>query len=79
LEQQVKADRCRSCLACHNAVINDEAVVLDAKGRASCSALQADPRRQRQGALLCVFDCLFLDGRDLRKLPPAIGARRSND
>jgi bifunctional non-homologous end joining protein LigD len=56
-------------LPCHNAIIDGEAVVLDAKGRASFSALQADLAGGGKGALVYAFDCLFLDGRDLRKLP----------
>jgi bifunctional non-homologous end joining protein LigD len=58
-----------AALPCHNAVIDGEAVVLDAKGRASFSALQADLAGGGGAALLYAFDCLFLDGRDLRKLP----------
>jgi hypothetical protein len=45
------------------------AVVLDAKGRASFSALQADLAGGGKSALLHAFDCLFLDGRGLRGLP----------
>jgi bifunctional non-homologous end joining protein LigD len=64
-----------AALPCHNAVIDGEAVVLDAEGRASFSALQADLAGGGKGALLYAFDCLFLDGRDLRKLP--LGDRRA--
>src|SRR5580692_2727899 len=39
-----------AALPCHNAIIDGEAVVLDARGRASFSALRAGPRR-RQGRL----------------------------
>jgi bifunctional non-homologous end joining protein LigD len=56
-------------LFCRNAVIDGEAVVLDAKGRASFSALQADLAGGGNAATLYAFDCLFLDGRDLRGLP----------
>jgi bifunctional non-homologous end joining protein LigD len=58
-----------AALPCHNAIIDGEAVVLDAKGRASFSALQADLAAGGKAAMLYAFDCLFLDGRDLRKLP----------
>jgi bifunctional non-homologous end joining protein LigD len=58
-----------AALPCHNAVIDGEAVVLDARGRASFSALQADLAGGSRAALLYAFDCLFFDGRDLRKLP----------
>jgi bifunctional non-homologous end joining protein LigD len=54
---------------CRNAIIDGEAVVLDAKGRASFSALQADLASGGKAAVLYAFDCLFLDGRDLRGLP----------
>jgi bifunctional non-homologous end joining protein LigD len=58
-----------AALPCHNAIIDGEAVVLDAEGRASFSALQADLAGGGNAAMLYAFDCLFLDGRDLRKLP----------
>jgi bifunctional non-homologous end joining protein LigD len=64
-----RSPRPRPRCPCHNAVIDGEAVVLDAKGRASFSALQADLAGGGGAALLYAFDCLFLDGRDLRKLP----------
>jgi bifunctional non-homologous end joining protein LigD len=56
-------------LFCRNAIIDGEAVVLDAQGRASFSALQADLAGGGKRAVLYAFDCLFLDGRDLRGLP----------
>jgi bifunctional non-homologous end joining protein LigD len=56
-------------LLCRNAIIDGEAVVLDAKGRASFSSLQADLAGGGKSALLYAFDCLFLDGHDLRGLP----------
>jgi bifunctional non-homologous end joining protein LigD len=52
-----------------NAIIDGEAVEFDARGRASFSALQADLAGGGGAALLYAFDCLFLDGRDLRGLP----------
>jgi bifunctional non-homologous end joining protein LigD len=58
-----------AALPCHNAIIDGEAVVLDAKGRASFSVLQADLASGGKAAVLYAFDCLFLDDRDLRKLP----------
>jgi bifunctional non-homologous end joining protein LigD len=58
-----------AALPCRNAIIDGEAVVLDAQGRASFSALQADLAGGGKAAILYAFDCLFLDGRDLRKLP----------
>jgi hypothetical protein len=56
-------------LFCRNAIIDGEAVVLDAQGRASFSALQADLAGGGKRAVLYAFDCLFLDGHDLRGLP----------
>jgi ATP-dependent DNA ligase len=56
-------------LLCRNAIIDGEAVVLDAEGRASFSALQADLAGGGKRAVLYALDCLFLDGRDLRGLP----------
>ncbi len=43
--------------------------MLDAQGRASFSALEADLAGGGKRAVLYAFDCLFLDGHDLRGLP----------
>ncbi len=56
-------------LNCRNAVLDGEAVVLDAKGRPDFPALQASLAAGGQDAVAYVFDLLFLDGRDLRSLP----------
>jgi bifunctional non-homologous end joining protein LigD len=56
-------------LFCRNAIIDGEVVVLDAKGRARLSALQTKLASGGKGSVLYAFDCLFLDGRDLRGLP----------
>ncbi len=52
----------------HRAVLDGELVALDRKGRSRFQLLQ---NAKRGGARLryCVFDLLFLDGKDLRKLP----------
>jgi len=49
-------------------VVDGELVALDAEGRARFQLLQ---QAKREGARLryCVFDLIFLDGRDLRGLP----------
>jgi ATP-dependent DNA ligase len=46
-------------LPCHNAIIDRETVVLDARGRASFSALQADLAGGGKAAMLYAFDRLF--------------------
>lgn len=63
-----------AALPLHDAVLDGEAVVLDATGRASFSALQAalgtggrgPGKREAAEAVLYAFDLLFLDGHDLR-------------
>jgi bifunctional non-homologous end joining protein LigD len=61
-------------LKCRNAIIDGEAVVLDDKGRANFSVLQASLADSGENVIAYVFDLLFLDGRDLRALP--LGERR---
>jgi bifunctional non-homologous end joining protein LigD len=56
-------------LKCRNALIDGEAVVLDAKGRPDFSAMQASLSDGGASIVAYVFDILFLDGRDLRALP----------
>jgi bifunctional non-homologous end joining protein LigD len=56
-------------LACSNAIIDGEAVVLDAKGRPDFSALQAAISEGGANIIAYAFDLLFLDGRDLRPQP----------
>jgi hypothetical protein len=58
-------------LLCRNAVLDGEAVILDAHGRADFAALQDSLSK----AVLFVFDLLFPDGRDLR--PPPLRERRA--
>jgi bifunctional non-homologous end joining protein LigD len=58
-------------LKCRNALIDGEAVVLDAKGRPDFSALQAAIGNGSASIVAFVFDLLFLDGRNLRALPLA--------
>jgi bifunctional non-homologous end joining protein LigD len=53
-----KATAAVATLPSQNAVIDGEAVVLDAKGRASFSVLQADLAGGGKGASLYAFDCL---------------------
>jgi bifunctional non-homologous end joining protein LigD len=53
------------------AVLDMEAVILDSKGRSSFQALQAalGDSGRRAAIVAYVFDLLYLDGRDLTKLP----------
>lgn len=48
-----------------SAVLDGEVVVLDEAGRPQLYDLQ----RRRREAVLCAFDCVWLDGHDLRELP----------
>lgn len=54
-----------------SALLDGEAVVLDPEGRSSFQALQAALGRagSAAGVRLVVFDCLYLDGFDLRDAP----------
>ena len=52
----------------HNAVIDGELVALDNKGRSSFQLLQ-EARKSRTRLRYCVFDLMYLDGHDLRRLP----------
>jgi bifunctional non-homologous end joining protein LigD len=61
-------------LKCQNAILDGEAVVLDAEERPDFSALQASLSEGRSDIFAYVFDLLFLDGRDLRASP--LGDRR---
>jgi bifunctional non-homologous end joining protein LigD len=57
-------------LSCRNAVIDGEAVVLDAEGHSDYAALIARlDGETRAEVILYAFDLLFLDGRDLRAAP----------
>ena len=50
-------------------VIDGELVALDAKGRWRFQLLQNAPRDERTKLRYCVFDILFLDGKDMRRKP----------
>ena len=58
-------------LPARSALVDGEAVVLDRAGRSSFSALQAALGSARSGedVHFFLFDCLAVDGRDLRKKP----------
>ncbi len=51
-----------------SAVLDGELVALDAHGRSRFQLLQ-NAEREPARLLYCVFDLLFLDGKDMRKLP----------
>jgi bifunctional non-homologous end joining protein LigD len=59
----------------HHAVLDGELVALDKKGRSRFQLLQ---EVQKVGGRLryCVFDLMFLDGRDLRRIPLVERKRR---
>jgi hypothetical protein len=50
-------------------VIDGELVALDAKGRSRFQLLQNALRDERTKLRYCVFDILFLDGKDMRRKP----------
>jgi len=52
----------------HESVLDGELVALDAKGRSRFQLLQ-NVEREPARLLYCVFDLLYLDGKDLRGLP----------
>ena len=52
----------------HRAVFDGELVALDGKGRSRFQLLQ-NARRGRPRLRYCAFDLLFLDGKDVRRLP----------
>ena len=52
----------------HEAVFDGELVALDAKGRSRFQLLQ-NAERNGTNLLYCVFDLLYLDGKDLRARP----------
>jgi bifunctional non-homologous end joining protein LigD len=52
----------------HEAVLDGELVALDAQGRSRFQLLQ-NAEREKTRLLYCVFDLLYLDGKDLRAEP----------
>ena len=58
-------DSLATALGLHSAILNGEIVCLDRDGRARFNALLY----RRQEPYYYAFDCLWLDGRDLRQLP----------
>jgi bifunctional non-homologous end joining protein LigD len=58
-------------LPIRSAILDGEAVVFDAQGRSSFQALQNALGRVRSAerVQLVLFDCLYLDGRDVRAAP----------
>lgn len=52
----------------HNAVLDGEVVVLNADGTSSFQMLQQYDEKPSPNLCYCVFDILYLDGRDLRDL-----------
>lgn len=56
-------------LPCRSAVLDGEAVALDADGISDFAALPGAIRRRSSRLTFVAFDLLALDGRDLRRLP----------
>ncbi|MEJ0094233.1 MAG: non-homologous end-joining DNA ligase [Methylocella sp.] len=56
-------------LPIQSAVIDGEAVILDAAGRSNFAELQAAIKLRGGDVMLYAFDLLFLDGEDLREKP----------
>lgn len=59
----------------HHAVLDGELVALDKKGRSRFQLLQ-EARKGGGRLRYCVFDLMFLDGKDLRRLPLVDRKRR---
>jgi len=53
----------------HSAVIDGELVALDNQGRSRFQLLQEAQRKSGGRLRYCVFDLMYLDGRDLRRMP----------
>jgi bifunctional non-homologous end joining protein LigD len=54
-------------LPCQSAIIDGEAIVQDGDGASNFEALSSAMRRQPNSIILCAFDLLHLDGKDLRQ------------
>jgi bifunctional non-homologous end joining protein LigD len=53
----------------HQAILDGEVVVLDRRGKSDFQLIQNYQRRGSGNLCYCVFDLLFLDGKDLRAFP----------
>ena len=60
-----------AALPARNALLDGEVVVFDREGRTSFQALQGALGRKRSAVAVhfAAFDCLYLDGRDVRAAP----------
>jgi bifunctional non-homologous end joining protein LigD len=56
-------------LACRSAIIDGEVIVQNERGISDFEALKSAIRWRSQSLILCAFDLLHLNGRDLRELP----------
>jgi ATP-dependent DNA ligase len=56
-------------LKCRSAVLDGEVIVQDRNGLSDFAALRAAIEGARHRLVMFAFDLLFLDGRDLRRLP----------
>ena len=58
-----------SKLRCQSAIIDGEAIVQDSNGVSHFETLSSALRWRPHSIILCAFDLMHLDGRDLRQLP----------
>src|SRR6185503_5236231 len=56
-------------LHCRSAIIDGEVIVQDERGISDFDALRSAIRWQPQRLILCAFDLLHLNGKDLRNAP----------
>jgi bifunctional non-homologous end joining protein LigD len=56
-------------LGCRSAIIDGEVIVQDARGASDFEVINSAIRWQPQRLILCAFDLLHLNGRDLREKP----------
>lgn len=62
-------EQVKKSLAGHSVVLDGEVVTLDEKGRCQFQLMQNYLRTRKGNLYYYVFDLLYLDGKDLRKLP----------
>jgi DNA ligase D-like protein (predicted ligase) len=61
--------RAASALRCKSAIIDGEAIVQNEKGASNYHALPLAIQSRSNNIILCAFDLLHLDGKDLRQQP----------
>ena len=61
--------RAASAVPCRSAIIDGEVIVQDGTGASDFDALPSAIQSRSNNIILCAFDLLYLDGRDLRRQP----------